>query len=133
MKELLSTTDLNQEQVEALWSEATQRLAVAATAPKNACHEKGIKMILLLEFWDRLCSTRKFMINGVSACKDDFGEMYDRDSENAEDYGCGDMQFTRNPSTNEILDKYRISEDQYQEVCKKLEEGLSFGSCGWCI
>ena len=34
--EFLSTTDLNQEQVEALWSEATQRLAVAATAPKTA-------------------------------------------------------------------------------------------------
>jgi len=90
-------------------------------------------MILLLEFGIPHCSTSKFMINGVGADQDDFGEKHDRDSENAEDYGCGDMEFTRNPSTNEILDKYRINEEQYQEVCEKLEEGLSLGSCGWCV
>lgn len=34
--------------------------------------------------------------------------------------------------TKEILRKYSINKKEYDEICKKLEEGLSFGSCGWC-
>ena len=90
-------------------------------------------MILLLEFGDSLCYTFTFIINGVSADEDDFGEKYDRDSENAEDYGCGDMQFTRIAYTVDVLDKYTIDKAQYDEVCERLEQGLSFGSCGWCV
>jgi hypothetical protein len=43
------------------------------------------------------------------------------------------MQFTGNPSTTEILLKYKITEEEYQEVVSKLEDGLSFGCCGWCV
>ena len=46
---------------------------------------------------------------------------------------CGNMQFTGNQSTTEILSKYKITEEEYQEVVSKLEDGLSFGGCGWCI
>lgn len=89
-------------------------------------------MILLLEFGHSYCYTTKFMINGVKASQEDFGEHYDRDGDN-EEYGCGDMQFTKNPSTNEVLEKYQINEEQYKEVCERLEDGLSFGCCGCCI
>lgn len=90
-------------------------------------------MILLLEFGTSLCYTPTFVINGVSADMDDFGDKYDRDPENAEDYACGDMQFTRSPSTADVLEKYSINETEYAEICGKLEEGLSFGCCGWCV
>jgi len=90
-------------------------------------------VILLLEFGTSLCYTTTFIINGVSADEDDFGEKYDRNPEGAEDYACGDMQFTRNPSTLDVLDKYSINEGEYADVCEKLEEGLSFGCCGWCV
>lgn len=90
-------------------------------------------MKLELEFGTALCYTPKFVINGIIADEDDFGEKYDRDPDNAEDYGCGDMQFTRIPPTNEVLEKYSITEAEYAIIAGQLEEGLSFGSCGWCV
>jgi len=90
-------------------------------------------MELKLKFCRALCETSIFTINGINADYNDFGEKYDRDSGNAEDYGCGNMQFTGNPPTIEILKKYKITEDEYQEVVSKLEEGLSFGYCEWCV
>jgi len=90
-------------------------------------------MKLELEFGDALCFTSTFKINGINADSDDFGEKYDRDTENAEDYGCGDMQFTRIEPKSEVLEKYGITEDEYFKIAEKLEGGLSFGCCGWCV
>lgn len=90
-------------------------------------------MKLKLIFGDALCYTPEFEINDIRAYKDDFGEQYDRDEENAEEYGCGDMHFTPKLPTQEILNKYKITLSEYNEICKQLEDGLSFGSCGWCI
>ena len=90
-------------------------------------------MELKLSFYECLCSADNFTINGVNANTDDFGEQYDRDSGNAEEYACGDMQFTRIEPTKEVLEKYHITENEYSEICDKLESGLSFGSCGWCV
>jgi len=60
-------------------------------------------MNLQLEIYGALCNTSLFTINSIEAEYEDFGEKYDRDRENAKDYCCGDMQFTRIPSTSEIL------------------------------
>jgi hypothetical protein len=85
------------------------------------------------EVYSALCSMRKLVINGIHAVESDFGEKYDRDSENAEDYACGDMQFTRVDAKPEVLAKYGINEKEYSEVCDVLESDLSFGSCGRCV
>ena len=90
-------------------------------------------MKLTLEFFRALCETRDFRINGVDADWEDFGTKIDRHPELAEPYGCGDMRFEAKPATQEVLDKYRITEDEYDEICDKLTTGLSFGTCGWCI
>ena len=90
-------------------------------------------MKLELEFGTALCYTPVFKINGIDADRDDFGEQYDRSPETAEDYACGDMQFTRVPPKPEILEKYGITEAEYALVADQLENGLSFGSCGWCV
>ena len=82
--------------------------------------------------YSSLCSMERFVINGIHADESDFGEKYDRDSENAVDYGCGDMQFTRVDAKPEVLAKYGIDEKEYSEVCDVLESDLSFGFCGWC-
>lgn len=90
-------------------------------------------MKLELKIFGALCSTKTFVVNGIQADGSDFGEQYDHDQENAEDYACGDMQFNRKDSTTEVLEKYSITEAGYQEIAEKLEEGLSFGCCGWCV
>ena len=89
-------------------------------------------MILKLEIYGALCSTSVFKINGIDADSDDFGSQGDNDKDGAEDYGCGDMTFERNQPGNAILEKYKITEKEYHQIAQKLEDGLSFGSCGWC-
>lgn len=91
-------------------------------------------MILVLNIYGAFCATESFVINGVVADSSDFGVQYDDDSANAEDYGCGNMRFSpyRDPA-DVVLEKYKISHEEYREVCDKLEAGLSFGYCGWCI
>ena len=89
-------------------------------------------MQLDIEFCGTLCYTPRFIINGVNADYDDFGEKYDRDPDSAYDCGCGDMQFTRIDPTQEVLEKYKITDAEYYVVAAQLENGLSFGGCGLC-
>lgn len=89
-------------------------------------------MKLKLEVYDCLCELSTFEINNVNAYYDDFGDKYDHDSENAEDYCCGDMKFEGKQSTPEILAKYSINKSEYSEIVSQLTEKLSFGGCGWC-
>jgi hypothetical protein len=72
-------------------------------------------------------------VNGIDIESEDFGSKYDHDREKAPMYGCGDMRFDPSPSTPEVLNKYSITEQEYDEICQELAEGLSFGRCGWCI
>jgi hypothetical protein len=74
-----------------------------------------------------------FRINGVEATPSDFGSSRDESPGTAEEYACGDMRFTGKQSSFDVLKKYAITQKEYEEVCAKLEEGLSFGSCGWCV
>ena len=90
-------------------------------------------MKLELEFGTALCYAPTFKINGIKADSNDFGEKYDRSPETAEDYACGDMQFTRVPPKPEVLERYGITEAEYALVAYQLESGLSFGRCGWCV
>lgn len=85
-----------------------------------------------LEFGKSLCFTPTFRINNIDADSSDFGEKYDRSPEDAEDYGCGDMRFTRVQARPEALEKYGITVPEYELVAGQLEAGLSFGSCGMC-
>ena len=88
-------------------------------------------MKLKLEAFGCFCGLSIFEINNVKADYDDFGEKYDHDSENAEDYCCGNMQFEGKDSTPEILAKYSINQSEYDEIVSQLTEKLSFGGCGW--
>jgi len=86
-----------------------------------------------IQVFSCLCSLKVFTIKGKEADYDDFGEKYDRDPGNAEDYACEDMQFTRYPAKTEILNKYNIILEEYDLICEELESVLSFGCCGWCV
>lgn len=90
-------------------------------------------MKLKLRIYGCLCATEEFKINNIKADEEDFGFTMDKDEESAEDYACGNMQFTPIEVTKEVLKKYKITEKEYDDICKKLKKGLSFGACGWCV
>ena len=81
---------------------------------------------------DSLCSLEIFTINGIKADERDFGEQYDADPDNADEYACANMKFFPKLPTSEVLKKYNITVDEYKEICEKLDKELSFGECGWC-
>jgi hypothetical protein len=85
-----------------------------------------------IEVYSSLCSLSKFVINGKEAEYEDFGTKQDESPETADDYCCGDMQFSPKVATGEVLSKYDITVDEYNKIADELREKLSFGSCGWC-
>ena len=90
-------------------------------------------MKLELKAYGSLCELEIFTINGVDASYRDFGDRQDIDTYNAEDYGCGDMQFIPNEEIDlDILIKYAISYEDYRKIQEELDV-LSFGACGWCV
>lgn len=89
-------------------------------------------MKLEIEPYSCLCHLATFKINGISASYNDFGDKYDHASWEAPEYGCGDMRFESKPASQEVLDTYRITIDEYNEICEKLAEVLDFGCCAWC-
>ncbi len=80
-----------------------------------------------------LCECAQFEINGIQADYNDFGVKCDTEPSNEPYYGCGNMQFFPRLSTQELLDKYKITVDEYKEIAEKLAEMLSFGCCGRCV
>lgn len=90
-------------------------------------------MKLQLEFYSSWCSTAVFRINDIVADSYDFGNQDDIDRDSAEPYGCGNMKFEGKEPTIEVLEKYNINVTEYNFIKGQLEEGLSFGRCGWCI
>lgn len=85
-----------------------------------------------IEFGTALCYTTTFVINGIIADSDDFGEQYDHDRDSAEDYACGYMRFDAKEPSPDVLQKYKVDELEYWTIANKLAEGISFGSCGLC-
>ena len=90
-------------------------------------------MDLNLKIYNALCSCEEFTINWVKASSDDFGDQEDEDPIDEEYSGCGDMRFRAKLPTQEVLNKYKITVDEYKKIAEELEEKLSFGCCGWCV
>ena len=81
-----------------------------------------------------ICELEKFEINNIKANIDDFGINRDVEPKKAPDYGCGNKKFIPNiPPAQKVLDKYKISANEYIEVCEKLDQELSFGNCSLCV
>lgn len=90
-------------------------------------------MKLECESYDSSCELKIFKVNEIEADYKDFGDKYDADcTANDEGYGCGNMIFEAKEPTQKILNKYKISNEEYKEICNKLDEKLSFGFCNFC-
>lgn len=77
------------------------------------------------------CELETFLVNGKKAARHDF--VGTRDEEPRPDsFCCGNMQaFVKTP-TDEILEKYSISEDEFHEIAEYVAKILSVGYCCWC-
>ena len=79
------------------------------------------------------CILEIFTINGKAANSIDFGDTFDHYEGEEEPYFCGDMQFEPIPPTPEVLQRYNITVDEYNAICKELEDKLYVGECSWCV
>lgn len=75
------------------------------------------------------CSLKTFTINDIPADNDDFGSTFTCGA--AGDNSCG-CRFIFKLPTQEVLDKYKISLDDYRKVCEALEDKLYVSRCGLC-
>lgn len=79
------------------------------------------------------CRCELFTINGENADEEDFGSTKDVNHCNAEPWGCGKSIFLSTPATQEVLNKYGITLEDYSTICAALESKLYVGKCGWCV
>ena len=96
----------------------------------------GNKVVEVEPYYSFPCGLMIFTINGIDACKSEFGTTYDSQAWNAPDYGCGCSIFERD--TNEknrkmIMKKYSLTPQEFDGICDVLEEILYVGRCGWCV
>ena len=88
-------------------------------------------MKLRIETYEGLpCETSTFVVNNVSADVKDFGVT---DYESDGYYGCISNTFEpfRHPPKN-VLNKYRISLEEFLVIGDILQEKLDIHNCGWC-
>jgi len=78
------------------------------------------------------CGAYTFTVKRKKADIDDFGELEDIDEQHAPEWGCGNMCFTPKLPAQEVLDKYKISADEYKQITEALEEGFAYGCCSMC-
>ena len=92
---------------------------------------KNIKVMVvnIKSFDDFPCSLRVFEINGKTADYEDFGVIVTGGS--CMDNACS-CTFYSKPPTKETLGKYDINEEEYNEICEKLDSVLYVFSCRWC-
>lgn len=87
--------------------------------------------LCLVTTYDALpCSAEIFEVKGVEASTWDFGRG---SSESDGEYGCAYHEFISYDEPKEgVLEKYKITLEEYQKICDRLERALYVGHCGWC-
>jgi hypothetical protein len=87
------------------------------------------------------CEAKSFEVNGIAGDKSDFGNNtdvgsfdYEYDDLADENWACADNQFVSHEQIPDgVLDKYRITEQEYREVQARCEAIFNVGGCGWCV
>lgn len=77
------------------------------------------------------CELEIFKINGIDADQEDFGEG-SSNLGNVFSNGCSHKFIPYKRPTEAVLSKYGITEDEYSEICDKLEDELYVSACGLC-
>lgn len=89
-------------------------------------------MKLELDVYTSICETKSFCVNGVKATYKDFGEKLDTLPDKSKPNICGNMVFKPILPTQQVLDKYNITKNEYHHICTLLQSCISFGPCRLC-
>jgi hypothetical protein len=89
-------------------------------------------MELKLAAYGTICEPQIFVINGIKASYQDFGEKYDTSPDEKKPNICCNMEFKPKAPTQEVLAKYQITLAEYAYVCRQLQACISFGTCRFC-
>lgn len=73
------------------------------------------------------CHASIFNIGDQKAYQDDFGRSEDTLFWMAEPYCCENREFIVKESTSEVLNKYDITEEDYEKIAEALNEELFVG------
>ena len=76
------------------------------------------------------CIAKIFNINDKKAYLDDFGEIK---RQNLDRYQCNLSGFAAKMPSNKILNKYKITVDEYAEIVEYLNTVFDYGVCYMCM
>ena len=77
------------------------------------------------------CVEDEFIINNKKADVSDFGRIYNHGVGNTN--CCESMRFESAEPSSKVLRKYRISLDEYDEICSYLAGKFTIGRCSVCF
>ena len=86
-------------------------------------------MTLIYEKAGRWYCQVNFYVNGITGSECDFG---DKNPGGRDGYRCLNMHFEPDDPTDEILERYGITENDYKIIVDMLCEQLAFGNCCMC-
>ena len=76
------------------------------------------------------CEVEEFSINGKRAKVEDFGNLF---SHKMEKDACTCIKFEPLPYGSLITKRYKLTEDEYDEVCSFLEDNTFMSCCSKCF
>lgn len=95
----------------------------------------GNKVIEIEQYKALPCSLQTFTINEESVSLNDFGYTQDIGVSD-EPYACANRVFIANKSIGKIyetMQKYNLTNLEYDEIILLLSDMLNIGYCGWCV
>lgn len=100
-----------------------------------------MKTINIVPYGALPCEAATFEVNGIKGCKSDFGHNsdvgsfdYEYGPWDDENWSCADNQFEPHTDIPDgVLEKYKITEQEYRDIQDKCSSIFSVGGCGWCV
>ena len=98
------------------------------------------KFFTIRPFKSLPCRPNEFKVKGKDAVLSEFGaedkgKPSECKSEQIKKWGCPNRTFKTKPyaENKQVADNYNLTEDEYNELCKALEDVFSVGTCAWCV
>ena len=100
---------------------------------RKATYTKNNVVVDVVRSNSEVCLIIDMKVNGVNAYLFDFGTMKDLKPHQAPSSGCGDRSFIpKRPIPTTILNKYKLTPEDGEDLLALLEKELHIGYCKRC-